>query len=362
MRHICCFCETWASGGIESFLNNVLLHMDLTNAEVDIVASCVKPSVFTAKLEAKGVHFVELSGKLRNAANFIKFYNLVREKQYDVIHFNLFHGLALCYVQMAKKCGVPTRIVHSHGAGLRKSKTKQIKLLLHKIGRILWSNTATEYWACSRTAAEFLFGKKQYCFIPNGIDVDRFRFCDRVRERVRKELSISNKTVVGTVGRLSQEKNHRFLLDVFYKFRIKHPNSILLLVGDGDEKASLFEYANHLGVSDSIIFYGMSTQVNELLCAMDIFVFPSIFEGLGIAVVEAQVSGLVVLCSEGIPEEAHLSDNIVALSIENKDAWVAGIENLLDISRNRHSAADQIKRAGFDSENVAKIVFDKYME
>jgi len=329
--------------------------------EVDIVAARIEESVFTAGLEERGVRFVELSGKLRSPRNSGLFRNLLKERKYDVIHFNLFQGLSLCYVQVAKKEGVPVRIVHSHGPGLRNSRTKQIKLLLHRAGRTLWGGAATERWACSKPAAEFLFGKKQYSFIPNGIDVEKFRFNSETREKVRKELGVFEKVVIGTVGRLSQEKNHKFLLNVFQKFHRDYPKSVLLLVGDGDEKAALTEQAEQLGISDCVIFYGPSQHVNELLCAMDVFVLPSIFEGLPFAAIEAQASGLPVLCSEGVSRETHISDYVKALSFEDETVWVKETMRMLAINTDRKNAAEHVKLAGFDVQSVAKGIYGKYM-
>lgn len=361
MRRICCFCEKWASGGIESFLNNILLHMDLTDMEVDIVAACVKDSVFTAGLKEKGVRFIELSGKLRSMENHTLFRKLLRERKYDVVHFNLFQGLSLSYVQAAKGEGVPVRIAHSHGSNLRKSRLKPLKLLLHSVGKTLWCGAATEYWACSQKAAEFLFSGEEHCFIPNGIDVAKFRFCDAVREKVREELGVSEKVILGTVGRLSPEKNHRFLLNVFQKFHLAHPHSVLLLVGEGAEKAALVEQAESLGISDCVVFYGTSQRVNELLCAMDVFILPSIFEGLPFAAVEAQASGLPVLCSEGVSPETYITGSVKALPLGTEMVWVEETVKMLALNCDRLKAAGVVERAGFDIRAVADKIHGRYM-
>ena len=359
---VCIFCERWGSGGIESFISNVLLHMDLHEMEVDIVAACINDSVFTSGLKEKGVRFIELSGKLRSIKNNRRFLDLLHKRKYDVAHFNLFQGLSLYYVHLAKKAGVPTRIVHSHGAGLRNSRTKVAKLTLHKVGRSLWQDDATDLWACSQPAAKFLFGHKSYCSIPNGIDLEKFRFCDAKRECTRKDLGISEKVVIGTVGRLSQEKNHEFLLNVFQKYHSKDSNSVLLLVGDGEDRERLLALAEVLGISESVIFYGTSPHVDDLLCAMDVFVFPSIFEGWGIAGVEAQAAGLPVLCSEGVPKAIHITDAIKSMPRTDAGAWAEEITRLLNKAIDRQTATDQVKCAGVDILSVANRIFEKYME
>lgn len=367
MRRICCFCEKWESGGIESFLHNMLLRMDLTDAEVDIVAAQLRPSVFTAALEAKGVRFVELSGnylKLRN--NFAMFRQLLRQRRYDVIHFNLFQGLSLYYVQIAKQENVQLRIAHSHNSDMRKSPIRWLKLLLHHLGRHAFTGAATELWACSRLAAEFLFAPKVlqttgYTFIPNGIETERFRFDPAVRARMRKTLELDDAFVIGHVGRLCYQKNQRFLLDVLAMLKPLRPNSRLLLVGDGEDRAMLETAARQMGLTDSILFYGISQEVETLFCAMDVFVFPSRFEGLAIVSVEAQSSGLPVLYANHLAEEAGLLKQTKRLSLQaGPQAWA---DTLLQLSAvDRSTAADVVRTAGFDVLDTAKRLETLYRE
>lgn len=322
MRRICCFCESWESGGIESFLNNILLKMDLSQIQVDIVASELRESVFTPRLKQCGVDFIELSGKLRSAENYRLFRELLKKKNYDVIHFNLYQGMSLYYVQMAKNLGVPVRIAHSHNSALRKSRGRWLKQILHNGGKLLWTSAATDLWACSGIAADFLFNKKalsqkEYTFIPNGIEVERFRFDPVKRYSVRAELGLTDEFVIGNVGRLCYQKNQSFLLDVFYEFLKQCPDSRLLLVGEGEDREKLKEKAERLSVSDKVIFYGTTNNTESLLSAFDVFAFPSLFEGLGIVAIEAQASGLPILCSENVPKEVNLTQLVRVVPIIN---------------------------------------------
>lgn len=358
-RRICCFCETWESGGIESFLNNVLLRMDLSGLEVDIVAACIKESVFTLGLESKGIQFVPLSGAVRDLRkNFAQFRELLRERHYDVVHFNLFQGLSLYYVQIAKEEKVPVRIAHCHGSGLRNSRTKQLKLILHRLGRYLWKDSATEYWACSQAAANFLFSNElSVRVIPNGIDTNRFSFDAGERERVRRQLGMEENYVVGNVGRLSSEKNQQFLLETFAHLSRMRPESRLLLVGDGVEKTMLQRSAEQLGIAENVTFYGTSKQVEKLLWAMDVFAFPSLFEGLGIACVEAQAAGLPVVCSEGVPKEAHISPLIKAVKLSDGTVrWAEELSCCGGTEISRMDGVPMVRGAGFDSSDVAKMI------
>lgn len=332
--------------------------------EVDIVAACLKSSIFTSGLERKGIHFIELSGKLRSMENHHLFRKLLRERKYDLVHFNLFQGLSLYYAQIAKSEGIPVRIVHSHGAGLRDSRTKQLKLVLHGIGRQIWRSSVTDYWACSRQAADFLFGKvsASVWIVPNGIEIGRFRFSSESRQQVREELGISDHLLIGTVGRLSQEKNQAFLLDAFSCLIACRPDSRLLFVGSGDNEPDLRRKAEDLDIAGGVIFYGTSSRVERLLSAMDIFVFPSLVEGLGIACVEAQASGLPVLCSENIPDEAKITPLVKTLELERGPyRWAEELSSMRH-GQDRHDGGRMVQKAGFDISDVALSVRQKYME
>ena len=364
-RRVCCFCEKWESGGIESFLHNVIMEMDLSQLEIDIVASQICESVFTADLKEKGVKFYELSGSQRKLwQNHKTFRQLLEKRQYDVVHLNIFQGFSLYYAYLAKRYGVPIRIAHSHNTALRQSRTRWLKLLVHNAAKCFLAKNATDYWGCSKLAAEFMFPKdvvEKYEFIPNGIDVDKFRFDNKVREKIRKDLDIENKIVIGNVGRLCYQKNQEYLLEVFAKLQSQKPNSVLLLVGEGELKAELRQKAEKLGIADKVIFYGVTDKVEQLLWAMDLFVFPSRFEGLGIAVVEAQAAGLPVICSDNVPDEAVVTDLVQKIKLSaGMDSWTEEIlhsQNYAD----RLEANTQVQKSGFAVGDVSRRVEKTYL-
>lgn len=361
MKKVCIYCQTWESGGIEAFLNNVLQHMDLSDIQVDIVADRLKGSIFTDGLKALGVTFRELSGSSRALArNYRRFSKLLDEQRYDVVHLNIFHGVSLYYAHLAKRAGVPVRIAHSHGSALRKSVTRPIKYALHYAARALFTGSATDLWACSGPAAEFLFSKRRlrerpYRFIPNGIDTAKFQFRADAREHIRKELGLCNQFVVGSVGRLCSEKNQGFLLDVFAEIVRKRPDSRLLLVGGGEEEAALRQRAEALGITGQVIFYGLSDQVETLLWAMDVFVFPSLFEGLPVAGIEAQAAGLPVVCSDSIPGQAWVLKRVHVLPLDiGAKAWADAVLALaLEKTPRTGEEAARVRAAGFDIADAA---------
>lgn len=367
-RKICIFCETWESGGIESFLTNVLLRLDMQFFSVDIVVASLKDSVFTQSLEQMGVQFRELSGSTRNLNRNLKmFRQLLGAQHYDVLHLNIYQALSMCYMHEAKKAGVPVRIIHSHNTALRKSKLRVLKLIIHSFAKQCLTTAGTCFLACSSEAAKFMFPKKliydrKYDIVPNGIDIERFRFNSEKRYHLRRRLGLQGEFIVGNIGRLCYQKNQDFLLDVFSVIQNRIINSKLLLVGTGEDEQVLRQKAQRLGISDDVIFFGMTPKPEELMWIMDAFAFPSRFEGLSLVVVEAQASGLPIICSEALPSEAFLTNEMQKLSLSTgKKAWADALVNC-KIHEDREQAAEQVRHAGFDMKNVSKQIATYYLE
>lgn len=357
MKRVCILCEAWESGGIESFLCNTLLTMDRSELEIDIVAAQIRDSVFTEALKNAGVRFQELFGTLRSPQNARLFSALLAERHYDVVHLNAYQALSLQYLKLAQEAGVPIRIAHSHNTELRDSSTRILKLAIHNWAKRAYGNVMTHRWACSAPAARFLFGEtSEWAFIPNGINVERFRFDPAGREEVRTELKLEGKLVVGNVGRLCWQKNQAFLLDVFKEVQQQCHASALLLVGEGEARGELEAKARALGIENCVIFYGTTDRVERLYWAMDVFAFPSRFEGLGIAAVEAQAAGLPVICSDGVPSETMITEWARKLSRSaGAGSWAAAVQNMKNPG-NRAASADAVSATGFDVAVVAKEI------
>jgi len=360
-RRICCFCESWESGGIESFLSNVISDLDMEKYSIDIVVSDLRESVFRTGLEEKGVRFIELSGSMQNVLKNRKLFKaLLKDRNYDAVHFNFFQALSFNYLSLAKKHAVPLCIAHSHNSQLRKSLLRPVKLLLHYISRALWSKCADVRWACSGQAARFLFGKRaEYRFIPNGIDTALFAFDSAARENIRAKLGLKDSFIAGCVGRLCYQKNQMFTLDVLSELIKLRDDAVLLLVGEGEDEEALKARAKELGIEDKVIFYGVSREVQKLYSAMDVLLFPSRFEGLGIVSIEAQASGLGVICSENVPPEASVTELSRTVPLSKKaEVWAKKCANIQCKDREKYSSF--VKAAGFDIAAVSKEIDKVY--
>ena len=362
---VCCFCENWGCGGIESFLCNILCRIDPDKVSVDLVASHLGESVFTEPMRTHGIQFYELSGSTQNILkNHRLFRQLMREKQYDVIHLNLYHGVSLSYAALAKKAGIPIRIVHSHNTALRNSFTKPLKLCAHYLAKEIYAKDATDFWACSSQAAAFLFPRKQaeaFRWIPNGIETEKFCFDPTQREAVRRKLGFADAFVIGHIGRLCQQKNQAFLLEIFAEILQQAPNSRLLLVGSGEAENALKAKAEILQIADKTFFYGISDHPEQLLWAMDVFVLPSLFEGLPVTAVEAQAAGLPCVLSDDITSECKISESVFFCDrTERRSVWANQILTAAQPTGDRSTVARQASSSCFEIKTVSNKIQQFY--
>ena len=237
-----------------------------------------------------------------------------------------------------------------------------MKLAIHSMFKRILCGYATEFLSCSEEAAQFMFcgsiiREKRWIFVPNGIKTADFQFEDKKRSRMRMELGIEETFVLGNVGRLCSQKNQSFLLDIFKEIIKIEPKSVLLLVGDGEDREKLQRKADDLQITEKVIFYGVSTHIPELFSAMDVFVFPSLFEGLGIVAVEAQATGLPVVCSERVPKEAILLNTVSVVPLtQSASVWADAIFKYKNMKDERTQCAEKIKKKNFDIEHTVQII------
>lgn len=272
--------------------------------------------------------------------------------EYRIVHVHLdcMSGIPLKY---AKKSGVPVRIAHAHSSNEAKSAKYPIKLLYKRC----IPKYATHLYACGEDAGRWMFGGHDYAVLNNAIDTNAFAFNPAIREKYRDALGVDQSTLLlGHVGRFHPIKNHVFLVDIFSELVKLHPDSKLLLVGQGDLEQMIRDKLEALGLSNRVIFAGVRSDVNALMQAMDVFAFPSLFEGLPLVAVEAQAAGLPCVVSDRVPRECEKTQGLVTFLPLEADAerWA---EQILSTARiERRDTSDQIKASGFDiRENAAAL-------
>lgn len=287
------------------------------------------------------------------------FAKLLKEQQYSVIHGHLLNS-AFMYLRIAKKLGIPHRIIHAHNPVSADSTAKKIRNDILALGLPFWAN---KYIAVSEATAINIFGKMiktvpDISIIQNGIDSSRFRFDPDSRKEVRQELCLSDDVLcVGHIGRFAKQKNHSFLLDVFDKMR-KKANCVLILVGDGPLEDLIKEKAQAMGMSERIKFLGKRNDTEHLYQSFDVFLLPSLFEGFGLVAVEAQCAGLGCLVSDCVPRIVECSNNIHFLSLENAELWADTALNMATMLRTDGSTA--IKSANLDISTMCDNVLKFY--
>ena len=264
---------------------------------------------------------------------------LINKEKYDIVHVDASTPMDVVIGFAAKHAGARVRIIHSHIAG--DNKHSIIRTIYMNICRSFMPFVFTDFFSISKSAALFMFPRNivkrnNYSIIKNGIVAEKYKYIEETRLKLRNELGISDSFVMGHIGRFSAEKNHDFILDVFKKIHEINVKSKLLLIGDGLLRNKIEDKIHKLGIEEDVILYGTSQEVPSMLMAMDSFLFPSKYEGLGIAAIEAQCSGLPTFCSDGIPEETNISDLFIRVNGYSVNNWVDAILEF-DYNRRRES-------------------------
>ena len=317
-------------GGIESLLMSLYRNIDRKIIQFDFLTHTKRKGFFDNEIKAlggrvyevispfsiKGIFFYQ--SQLRNFFKKKPHFNIVHS------HMNTFSGIILI---AAKAMGIETRIAHSHTTVA----ANKLKTPMWKLSKLFGQKAITHRFTCSKEAAVWSFGKYADTarLFKNAIDVSMYNFNQSFRNDIRDNLNLKNKFVIGHVGRFNEIKNHPFLIDVFANYLKINKDSVLILIGDGPLKQSIKLKVNKLKIENSVIFLGNRNDVNILLCAMDIFVFPSINEGLGIVAIEAQASGLPCLVSSALPKEVKITENLEYASLKDgPEHWANRINKL----------------------------------
>lgn len=363
------FEERFGWGGIETFIINLCNYIDLKMFDVTVVVANKVTNRYDDFFKKKNipiytlVHEIESNPIKRFKMGLPAFMEYLQTNKVDIIHFNLSNSIDMQYVAMAKKIGIKNRIVHSHNSAA----TTRIKTIAHWMGKNLWCNSATYYLACSQKAAKWLFSneiykKHQYKIIHNAIETEKYKFDANVRNRIRREFKWNDKFIIGEVGRFNLQKNHKFLIDIFYEVIKLRPESKLVLVGDGELRTELQNYVHSKNLESNVEFLGTSNRVPEILQGWDVFALPSLYEGLPFVMVEAQAASLPIVASDTITREVCLTEYVQYESLHNNPKeWAKRILKVSEIPR-KVSTAEKIKSAGFDVKSMVGNMMNLYKE
>ena len=358
---------SYNKGGIETYLINYYRHMDRNLVQFDFIVPVGMNIAYEDEIKALGGNiYKEIVGIKASPIRGLVYDRIFFKKhpEISILHINDCSAANLRLMKTAKKCGIATRILHSHNNDYLRPLQKR-QLLIEKYNKRHLLKIATDLLACSKDAGKFMFGNLPFQVVKNAIDINRYIFCEEKRRKVRKELNIeAGQYVIGCVARFDYQKNHDRLLEMFSAYKKLNPTSILVLVGDGPLKKSIESRIHELNLEEYVILLGVRDDVPDLLSAFDLFMLPSRSEGLGIVLIEAQINGLQCLVSDNVPAESNILDKVTYLSLEEENStWaqkVCEIKSLGDAERTVDLKV--VREAGYDIEVESKKLQNFYLE
>lgn len=356
------------AAGIESFIMNMYHYIDRTKVQFDFMVMRDEKEFYDDEIAELGgkkytINVAEKNTLIRVFKESIQLYKFLKNHQYQIVHIHYTTPLRAPYLLAAKKAGVPVRIYHSHSAEV--SGKSKIKLIIYEYFRKHITDWATHMFACSEAAARWMFSedilnKKEFKVIYNGIDIKRFRFNEKDREEIRKKLKIDGNYVLIHTGRFLEQKNHRFVIEVFKNVKKRYPQTKLLLLGEGDLVDEMKELVESYQLTSDIIFMGVQADVQKFLSAADCYIMPSFYEGLPVAAIEAQCSGLPCILSENITREVKVAKNVEFLSLNDSiDQWCEQVLSYRYVMR--RDCSEDIIISGYDIQEGAKMLQEFYM-
>lgn len=366
MKRVLHITRSVGRGGIGTFLMNVYKNIDRSQVQFDFLITMENPE-YGSEIEQCGGKIYTMPS--RREAGFAGYRKLLdnffaeHAAEYDAVHCHISSLSSIEPLKYARKYNIPIRISHGHNTNQRGF----MHHVLHHIHKCSIGKSANKFVGCSVPALDWLYSgtavRKKAMVIPNGMDLKKFRYSPEIRRQYREKLGIAdNCLVLGHVGRFNPVKNHKFLVDVFFKYFDKYGDSKLLLLGDGSLKNEIEIYVDKLGIADKVIFAGSTPEVPHLLQAMDVFVFPSFYEGMPLTMIEAQAAGLPILCSEAIPEEAKITGNIWSLPLDKGvEHWAGKIHDITD-TFNREDVYESISNSPYDINSVIELLYSKVYE
>ena len=354
----------WVGGGVEAVVMNYYRNIDHKKIQFDFICDNDSINIPYEEIEKLGGRVILIPPYQKVFSYHKKLKKVLKDGKYKIVHSHI-NALSVFSLWAAKDANIPVRIAHSHSTTNKKEWKKNIlKQALKPFSKVF----ATHYFACTEHAGRWLFGDSEYeagnvYVLNNAIDLDMFKYDEKLRNKKRKELAIPSKAlVIGHIGRFMKQKNHEFLIEVFNEIYKKNKNAMLVLAGQGPLLNEIEKKVRDLNLLDSVIFLGQREDVNVLYQAFDVFLLPSLYEGLGIVLIEAQCAGLPSFASTEVPKIAKASDILDFIDLNtDKEIWA----DIILQSIENYKREDRIKdcqNAGYDIKKEAKNLESKYIE
>lgn len=351
-------------GGAENVAMNLYRYINREKFEFHYLVYGKEVGYYESEVEDLGGKVIHMEEPSKNYMNFTKKLKNIMKKYgpFDIVHSHTLFNSGLV-LETARRLGIKKRIAHSHSIK-NKIYTNSVLQMYEKIMRHKIRKNATDYLACSQEAGDFLFGELEFrkngSLMKNGIDTFKYRFSEDIRNKVRNEFNLTNKFVIGHVGHLSSVKNQLFLIEIIKDLVISRDDLVLMLVGEGNDREKITSLIKDYKLDSYIIMTGNRDDVHEMLCAMDVFVFPSLYEGLGLAVIEAQSTGLPCIVSDMVPKEAFLTNIIEEVSLAESSNYWKGIIAGIYKNESREDYYREIEKKEYDIRNINPFLESLY--
>ena len=350
-------------GGIETFLMNLFRTIELSEYRIVIIPVCKVTDVYDDELSSLGIEVTPLLNEfvknpiMRFTLGLISFKRYIKNNDIQNVHFMVSHCIDFLYIRTAKKCKVIGRISHSENAHVDK--------LFKKVGHYALKPFVQKYptirLACSEKAGKWVYTKGYYkkcAIIHNAILPENYTFNEIKRNKKRRELGINELFTVVHIGRINRQKNHEKVITVFKEITKKNSESILLIIGDGkeDQKAKIYSMTEELNLKEKVLFLGNRSDIKEIMWASDCMLFPSLFEGLPLVLIEAQAASLPCVAADTIDKDVKICDCLSFVGLNQSDEYWA--DRVLNSHNNRCEKKEEIKEAGYDMYSEKEKVID----
>lgn len=355
-------------GGQSTIVYNFGMELAQKNIIFDYFIDKISDPIYEKRINELGGKVYNLNIKKKNIITQIKkmlYLNKILSKEkYKIVHLNssnIYSAIILVIFFKIKK--IEKIIIHSHSTGI--AITKKIKILIQKLLKNIIFLLGDEFLACSKLAAEWFYPQKyldEIKIVNNGIDIKKYKFSMETRDIIRRELNLEKKFVIGNVGRFSESKNHKFLIEIFTEIEKQEKKVILLLIGEGELKKQVKIQVEELKLQNKVIFIETTNEVEKYLQAMDVFCFPTKFEGLGIVAIEAQAAALKVIASDKVPLEAKLTEYLEFFSLDKSaKEWAKKVLEYKN-GYKRKDMSKEIRNKGYSIKDSVEILERIYLE
>ena len=350
---VCHIINDFANGGVEAILYNYFSHMDRSKYEISIVSYAKSDIKCYNKFKQLGVYIYVVPPKKEFYRSCSEVLRIFKNGKFDIVHSHMTEFICVLLV-LAYLARIRVRISHSHLVNnqFKSAVAKVLDFIKCKGGALF----ATDYWACGELAAIRLFGEKAYRnnrvhIMYNAVDCDLFRYDQTLRKQTRSKLGIGDKFCIGHVARFDTQKNNEFTVQLFHRVYSNHKNVILLWLGEGKDRKKIEDMIKEKGIEENVYLLGTRDDIHRFYQAMDVFILPSLYEGLPVAAIEAQISGLNAILSNTITTEVLLTELALMLPIDDAGIWADTILRYID-------SKDTIKRKShiIDAYDIRKQV------